>query len=118
MQEISFLLNTTPALVIIIVGLLWKKFPPKNINYLYGYRTQRSMQNQQTWDFANQIGPIMIIKTGCLLFLVALISFWLFDTPTAVTINVIAMVVGLTAGVISCEMKLAKHFDKDGNPKS
>ena len=112
-----FLLNTIPAIAILIVGLLWKRFPPKNINYLYGYRTRRSMKNQQTWDYANKIGPNMIIKTGIFLFFIAVFSFWYFETETAVIISVIAMVVGLTGGVILCEMKLAKHFDKDGNPK-
>ena len=118
MDWFLFFLNTSPALVIMIGGLLWKKYPPKKINYLYGYRTGRSMKNQQTWDFANKIGPDMIIKTGFFLFLIAALAFWLYETKTAVIISVIAMVVGLTLGVIFCEMKLAKHFDKDGNPKA
>ena len=45
------------------------------------------------------------------------ILFLLNTTPT-VAINVIAMVIGLIVAIISCEMKLAKHFSKDGNPKS
>ena len=118
MDWFLFFLNTSPALVVIIGGLIWKKYPPKKINYLYGYRTSRSMKNQQTWDYANQIGPDMIIKTGFFLFLVAALSFWLYDTKTAVIISVIAMVVGLTLGIVICEMKLAQRFDKKGNPKA
>ena len=42
----------TPILMILI-GLLWKKHPPKQINSFYGYRTARSMQSQEAWDFAH-----------------------------------------------------------------
>ncbi|MCX2718708.1 SdpI family protein [Lentiprolixibacter aurantiacus] len=99
------------------MGILWRRFPPKNINYFYGYRTQRSMKNQQTWDFANQIGPDMFIRTGFFLFLISAFAFWFFDIREAIIANVVAMVFGLTSGVILCEGKLAQHFDKDGNPK-
>ena len=34
-------------------GLLFRK-TPKEINYVYGYRTKRSMMNEETWRFANQ----------------------------------------------------------------
>ncbi len=76
------------------------------------------MKNQQTWDFANQIGPVMFIKTGSYLLLVSALAFWFFKVMTAVIISVSAMVVGLTGGIILCEMKLARHFDADGNPKA
>ena len=117
MDLFLFFLNASPAIVIVVGGLLWKRYPPKKINYLYGYRTSRSMKNQQTWDFANKIGPDMIIKTGFILFLLSAIAFWAFETVTAVIISTVGMVVGLTWGVVLCEMKLAKHFDKNGKPK-
>lgn len=36
-------------------GYYWKFHPPKEINMGYGYRTKRSMFNQQTWDFAHKV---------------------------------------------------------------
>jgi uncharacterized membrane protein len=40
------------GLLFIIAGYILLKFPPKNINSLYGYRTSSSMENQEKWDFA------------------------------------------------------------------
>ena len=38
-------------LVMLFFGRRFLTKPPKSINSLYGYRTARSMKNQQTWDF-------------------------------------------------------------------
>ena len=35
-------------------GLLFLKRPPKKINAIFGYRSMRSMQNEDTWRFAHQ----------------------------------------------------------------
>ena len=106
-----------PAVLVLLSGFLWQRFPSKKINHLYGYRTRRSMQNQQTWDYANRIGPVMFIKTGIYLIIIGVLAYWLFSPNTAILISIVAMVVGLIAGLISCEQKLAQHFDEKGNPK-
>lgn len=75
------------------------------------------MRNQQTWDYANRIGPVMFIRTGICLIVIGVLAYWFTESKTAIFISVVAMVVGLIAGVIACEMKLAQHFDEKGNPK-
>ena len=50
--------------LMIVIGLLWSKHPPKKINAFYGYRTQRSTQNQQTWDFAHRTFADISIWAG------------------------------------------------------
>jgi uncharacterized membrane protein len=107
----------SPALIVILAGLIWQQFPPKKINHLYGYRTQRSMKNQQTWDYANRIGPVMFIKTGGYLLLIGVLAYWLCEPSEAILISGVTMVVGLIAGVIACERKLEKRFNAEGNPK-
>ena len=36
--------------VMLYFGWRFLNRPPQKINALYGYRTSRSMKNQQTWD--------------------------------------------------------------------
>lgn len=48
-------MNLLIPLSMIILGYLFKKNPPKNINGIYGYRSSRSMRNETTWKFANQL---------------------------------------------------------------
>ncbi len=47
-----------PVLVL-IMGIYFSKRAPKNINYIFGYRTARSMKSPETWEFAHKyIGKI------------------------------------------------------------
>ena len=41
-------------LTMLFFGWLLFRRTPKEINYVYGYRTKGSMMNEETWRFANQ----------------------------------------------------------------
>jgi uncharacterized membrane protein len=55
------------------MGLLFKIFPPKKINSIYGYRTTTSMKNQKSWDMAQKIGAINMIIMGIINGIVGLV---------------------------------------------
>ncbi len=59
-----FLIPAMVGPIFILAGLFMKTYPPKKINYLYGYRTRRSMKNQESWDFAQQYSAKEMIKLG------------------------------------------------------
>lgn len=50
----AYLLTAGLAL---LVALLTKLFPPRDINALYGYRTPLAMKNQANWDYAQSLMP-------------------------------------------------------------
>ncbi len=52
--------------LITLLGVVFYLFPPKKINPYYGYRTKRSMRNQQTWDAANKYSTVLMILAGIL----------------------------------------------------
>ncbi len=64
-----FLIGIALGVVFVIVGFILLKFPPKDINYLYGYRTRTSMKSKERWDFAQQYAARLMINGG-LVFLV------------------------------------------------
>ena len=49
-------------LMLIIVGFVMYKRPPKKINWIIGYRTRKSMRDKKKWKKANQYcGKLWII---------------------------------------------------------
>ena len=54
-------------LMMIGIGRLFMKRPPKRINGIYGYRTKRSMKTQETWDFAHRYLGNLWFKIGLVL---------------------------------------------------
>lgn len=55
-------LNTVTALVLLLLSFAFRKYRPKDINGLYGYRTARSMKSQQAWDFAQDYSSAFMVK--------------------------------------------------------
>jgi uncharacterized membrane protein len=79
MISLDFLLEI-PALVgiiFIITGIIMQVFPPKKINSLYGYRTNRSMQNQKKWDFAQKYSAKLLTVFGLALVLISSLNTFL-----------------------------------------
>ena len=62
------------GLIFVFAGSLMYRFPPKNINYLYGYRTISSMKNQERWDFAQQFSAKEMMKLGAFLTFTSLLA--------------------------------------------
>lgn len=59
-----FLILAITGGALVLVGLMMKRFPPKHINSLYGYRTPRAMKSQRHWDFAQAYSTKSILKWG------------------------------------------------------
>ena len=58
------------------VALVCCLFPPKNINYWYGYRTFRSMENTENWKIANKYSAkIMLVSMVILLLISVMFDF-------------------------------------------
>lgn len=115
MEWVFFLSATAPGLVLTIISWIYKVHPPKSINYLYGYRTRRSMRNQETWDFGNFIGAKMMFWFGISTFIAGVIAY--FITPRwAMGISTFFLIVAIFAGIFWCERQLRINFDKNGRP--
>jgi uncharacterized membrane protein len=52
------------GLILLIIGLIMSRFPPKKINAYYGYRMPSAMKNQETWDEANSYSATYMVKAG------------------------------------------------------
>lgn len=59
----SFLIPIT----MVLIGLIWRKNPPRYINSLHGYRTSLSMKDQDSWDFAHKYISKIWLKFGILM---------------------------------------------------
>ena len=109
--------------VMIFFGIKFQKEAPKNINWAYGYRSERSMKNRDTWVFAHKcIGGLWKIW-GCVLLLSVVPMFFVFgkDPDTVgmfclplVGVQLIAMIIP----IFIVESKLKKTFDKYGRRKT
>jgi uncharacterized membrane protein len=99
----------------LLLGWLLKKFPPKKINHLYGYRTQRSMKNQATWEAANKYFSLVFFKISLCSFLIPVALYFLYPQQN-VLITIVTNTLLLLYVLYATEKHLKARFDTQGNP--
>ena len=111
-----------PLTMIFFGWLLFKK-TPKEINYVYGYRTKRSMMNEETWRFANQYFGKAWYLCGLISVPLSMMAITIVlgkGTETVGTIGgIITMLqmIPLVGAIIPTEIALKKNFDENGRRK-
>jgi immunity protein, SdpI family len=99
--------------VLTLAGFIVLYFPPKKINWLYGYRTFSSMKSQERWDFAQKYSARQLIKWSLILIAVAP-SGLLFDFGRDLE-SVIAYLLIIVVAIIPIyrtEKALKREFGK------
>jgi uncharacterized membrane protein len=115
------MLSLTPG-IMIGIGLLWRKRPPRDINGVYGYRTTWSMKNQETWDFAHRLSGRIWLYLGVPIEVLSVIVLIVFQTTYKTALSQVAVIIMGIQIVILClpiiivEKALRKNFDKYGRP--
>jgi uncharacterized membrane protein len=62
-----FLIPLLTGAMFVSMGIITLKFPPKEINPSYGYRTANSMKSKERWDFAQTYASKLMIRLGAIL---------------------------------------------------
>ncbi|MDD7794467.1 SdpI family protein [Clostridium sp. 'White wine YQ'] len=104
------------SIIFIIGGLIFKAFPPKKINSVYGHRTSFSMKNQDTWDEAQRYSAISLITLGFTLLIIAFILNALAKNISE-TFQGIILLIGALIMLFFDEIHLRKVFNNDGTRK-
>ena len=90
MKFLMLLFNLLIPAVMIIAGRIMHKHCPKDINWIYGYRTARSMKNMDTWTFAHEYCGKLWWKIGWWMLVpsvLVMIPFWNSSEETVATVG-------------------------------
>ncbi|MBQ3050079.1 MAG: SdpI family protein [Oscillospiraceae bacterium] len=107
--------------LMLIFGSSFIKNAPKEINYVYGYRTARSMKNRDTWEFAHKhIGRLWVVIALIMLPLSVVPMLFVIGKSHDIigTVNCAVMflqLIPLIVPIFFTEAALKKAFDEDGN---
>ena len=110
--------------IMVGIGTRFLKHPPGTINAWYGYRTARSMKNQETWNFAHETCGKLWVRLGKLSFLPALLAAVLTFGCGIETVSVASIVVVtvqtlvLIGSIFPVERALKRNFDDSGRKRS
>lgn len=101
-------------ITMIIIGIIFENHPPKEINYVYGYRTKRSMASQEAWDLAHKLCGDAWRTIGIILFIFVVVEKLIvqIDPASLSLINVGISLIALITPIFFIERKLKNRFGK------
>jgi len=118
-----FVCNLMIPIFLLIAGRLMWKHCPKKINMVYGYRTERSMKNMDTWKFAHEYCGRLWWKLGLILLLPSVLIQLPFSHSNENVVGVVGAILCmvqvfvLIASIFPTEAALKKTFNEDGTRK-
>ena len=100
------------GLVFLIMGFIMYKWPPRTINWLYGYRTGSSMKSQERWVFAQKYSAMQMMKSGGALLLMGLaMALFGADIPLITGAGTVGLLISAGYLLITTERAIKKRFD-------
>lgn len=110
-------------LAMIIIGLVFKKYAPKQRNFFIGYRTPLSMKNKETWTFAQKHFSKLWLLVGTIILIPSIIPMLFFmEEGEGVIGTVGGIIIGiqiliLILSIFPTHFALKKNFDSSGKRK-
>lgn len=112
LSEVLILLG----MVLLVVWIFVRLFPPRGINAIYGYRTPRSMKDVDAWNHAQSLSNRYLLGLA-LVYLFAGIGFLFFDlshwSPLKMMLIIgLFLIIGFGFLIFQVEKSLIRKFPK------
>lgn len=117
------IIDLLTPLTMIILGAIFKKRPPREINNFFGYRTTMSMKSIDTWNYAHRlVGKLwLILGFASLPVMIVPMLFVINKSESTIsTLSIVLLVISLISiivTIIPVEIGLSRNFDENGNIK-
>lgn len=114
-----FMVALLPASMLAL-GKYFKQNAPKDINGVFGYRSVRSMQNQDTWQFAHEhFGQTWFVVGRSLLIISVILMLFVFGRDIDTVGGFGSALIGvqtviLIGSIFPTEKALKRTFDERG----
>lgn len=111
-NSITLILGVT-GLIFYVAGYIQFKYPPKKINFLYGYRTTTSIRSQEIWDFSQTLSAKKIQQLGVYLFFGGILAYFInIDHFFAMWIGISLVTGSPVLLIFQLEKELKRRFPK------
>ena len=116
-DSILFQIDLLCGLIFTFTAIITLLFPPKKINAIYGYRTHRSMKNDEAWKFAQQYSSIRLLYAGLLLCAFSCIGLFVtLNELYEVIIGTIALLIAVLLPIYLTEKALKSKQHETNHP--
>lgn len=101
---------TLIGVIFLLVGLITWFSHGTSMNRVIGYRTRRSMKNEETWSTGNKLFGRNIIFTG-IIYIITGSVLWKMESILTALINAVVFLAGLGLSIYLTERYLQKKYE-------
>jgi uncharacterized membrane protein len=94
--------------LMLAISIVFWKFPPKTINKIYGYRTKKSMLNQENWDFANKEFAKLFMLGNVFTIITQIATTLIYDHLTGIACGIFCLLTMFLVSFLRVESELKK----------
>ena len=111
-NPLTLILGVT-GLIFYVAGYIQFKYPPKKINFLYGYRATTSIRSQEIWAFSQTLSAKKIQQLGIYLFFGGILAYLInIDQFFAMWIGISLVTGSPVLLIFQVEKELKRRFPK------
>ena len=97
-----------------LAALVLSKFPPKKINYFYGYRTKASMKSQESWNFSQNYTSKKMKYISLYIFIIGVFSSFLnIELMWSLWLGIIISILMPVLVILEVEKELKTRYPKE-----
>ncbi|MBW7467742.1 putative membrane protein [Pontibacter aydingkolensis] len=103
-------LHLLPGLLVLLIGFILYKRPPKHINWIWGFRTHYSMRNQKNWKEGNRYYTKFILGIGFFSLFTGLVCFIFLPLLASLLVPVGIMLILFMLSILLTNEHLKRKF--------
>lgn len=115
---IKLILASLVGVSFIIIGIVMQYKYPKTINPISGYRTDRSMKNENTWKEAQEFSAKTMLVLGIISTLFSILLCYFFSGNVPLIISIASSIAIVLLVIPITEVHLKKIFNSDGTKRN
>ncbi|WP_439881684.1 SdpI family protein [Pontibacter sp. MBLB2868] len=105
-------LHLLPGILVLVIGFILYKWPPRHINWLWGFRTHYSMRDIENWQEGNRYYAKLLLLIGLVSALISLICYRLLPLLISLLLPIGIMIIFFMLSIYLTNEHLKRKFGK------
>jgi uncharacterized membrane protein len=103
-------LHLLPGLLVLLIGFIIHRWPPKHVNWFYGFRTHYSMRDEANWHEGNRYYAKLIIGIGFVSVFISLVCFYALPLLASLLVPLACMLPLFMASIVLTNQHLKRRY--------
>ena len=103
-------LHLLPGLLVLLIGFILQRWPPRRINWFYGFRTHYSMRNEENWHEGNRYYARIILGIGFISLCISLLCYYTLSLLVSLLLPLGFMLVLFMLSIVLTNEHLKRRY--------